>query len=209
LHLTAESTDPGAARPGGRTARNRESVCRATLRELAERGYAGLTVESVAERAGVHRTTVYRRWGGVDGLIVDALGFAVDDDWAPVGHGPIRQDLLDLAHEALAAFTDPETGPTHTAVVASAFQSAKAIEAVNHFFADRFGRAASVVSAAVERGELPEQSEPRSVIRAMMAPIYFRLFISREPVGDAEIAEAVDSALAAARAGVFSNLEAG
>jgi AcrR family transcriptional regulator len=203
LRLMASELEPGEVRPGGRTARNREAVCRATLRELAERGYAGLTVEGVAERAGVHKTTVYRRWGGVDGLVVDALQYAVDDDWQPDTSGTVEDNLLELANVALDSFTDPETGPTHTAVVAAAFQSNDAIDAVHGFFADRFGRSSAIIAAAIERSELPGDTDPLLVVRAVMAPIYFRLFISREPVGATEIREAVFAALAAARAGVF------
>src|SRR3712207_7398459 len=65
--------DTARARPGGRTARVRAAVLDATVAELAEHGYAELTVEAVAARAGVNKTTLYRRWGGKDGLLVDAV----------------------------------------------------------------------------------------------------------------------------------------
>ncbi|MEU4828600.1 TetR family transcriptional regulator, partial [Actinomadura sp. NPDC023710] len=52
----------GAVRPGGRTARTRAAVLAATQGELEEAGYAGLTLEKVAERSGVHLATLYRRW---------------------------------------------------------------------------------------------------------------------------------------------------
>ncbi len=198
---------PGQVRPGGRTARNREAVCRATLLELAERGYAALTVENVAERAGVHKTTVYRRWGGVHGLVVDSLQFAIDDDWQPDLSGTVEENLLDHARVALDAFLDAEIGPTHTAVVAAAFQSTEAIEAVHAFFADRFGRAASIITTAIENGELPPETDSIAVIRAVMAPIYFRLFISREGVSDGDLQQAVQAAVASARAGVFSSFD--
>jgi AcrR family transcriptional regulator len=201
--LSAHEFEPGEIRPGGRTARNRDAVCQSTLQELAARGYAGLTVEGVADRAGVHKTTVYRRWGGVDGLIVDALQYAADDDWSPDLSGTLDENLLRFAETALNAFLDPETGPTHTAVVASAFQSERAIEAVHAFFADRFGRAARIVQAGIERGEVPEGTDAVAVIRAVMAPMYFRLFISREPVHEEDVVRSVQAALAAARAGIY------
>jgi AcrR family transcriptional regulator len=196
---------PGEVRPGGRTARTRDAVCRATLRVLAQNGYAGLTVDRVADRAGVHKTTVYRRWGGIDGLVVDALQYAIDDDWSPDLSGTVDENLHCFAQDALNAFTDPETGPTHTAVVAAAFQSERAIDAVHAFFADRFGRAAKIVETGIDRDELPKTTEPESVVRSLIAPIYFQLFISRESVSDADLKQAVQAALAAARAGVFSS----
>lgn len=199
-----EDQSVGLLRPGGRTARTRDAVAHATLRELAEHGYETLTVERVAERAGVHKSTVYRRWGGVDGLIVDALAFAVDDDWRPSTAGSVEENLRGLARDAIQAFTDPDTGPTHTAVVAVAFRSVRATGAVQAFFDDRFGRAAEIVWAAIERGELLRGTDPEAVIRAVMAPVYFRMFISRESVTEHEIDEAVRAAVAAARAGVFA-----
>ena len=61
---------PGTIRPGGRTARVAESVFAAAIAELAERDFADISIESIAERAGVHKTTVYRRWGSTPGLVV-------------------------------------------------------------------------------------------------------------------------------------------
>src|SRR5579875_2521841 len=98
LHLN------GTTRPGGRTARTRTAVLAATLAELAERGYAELTVEQIAQRSGVHKTTVYRRWGGVDGLLVDALGEASADDWTAPDTGTLLGDLTAINAELLAAF---------------------------------------------------------------------------------------------------------
>ena len=52
---------PGSLRPGGRTARTRAAVMRAVVGELIDKGYAGTTVERVAARAGIAKTTIYRR----------------------------------------------------------------------------------------------------------------------------------------------------
>src|SRR5262249_25450556 len=82
----------------------------ATLAELTEHGYAGLTVENVAERSGVHKTTIYRRWGGVDGLIVNALDLAAQDNWAPPDTGSLEGDLTGFVHEVLEIFNDPVEG---------------------------------------------------------------------------------------------------
>ncbi|TVR73399.1 MAG: TetR/AcrR family transcriptional regulator [Sphaerobacteraceae bacterium] len=207
LRLSGEAENPGEIRPGGRTARTRESVCRSTLQVLAESGYAELTVERVAERSGVHKSTIYRRWGGIDGLVVDALAFAVDDDWEPDLSGNVEANLMEFARMALASFADPVYGPTHTAVVAAAFQSDRAVDAVHRFFADRFGRTSTIITRAIENGELPKNTDPEAVIRALMAPIYFRLFISRQSVTDVDLEQAVQAALAAAMAGVFENQE--
>ncbi len=66
------------ARTGGRSARVVAAVFDATLRELARGGYARLSVESVAERAGVHKTTIYRRWPTVKELVSASLHSRID-----------------------------------------------------------------------------------------------------------------------------------
>jgi AcrR family transcriptional regulator len=193
---------PGRRRPGGRTARNRAAVVAATLVELARHGYAGLSVENVAERSGVHKTTVYRRWGGVDGLIVDALD-AADDDRPVPDTGSLEADLRALAYEVVDTFGDSVRGAVPTAVVHAAFHSERAATALHAFLADRHGRAAGVVARAIARGELSGSVDAAAVVRSVTAPLYFRLFITGETV-DREVAgQVVAATLAAVRAGVY------
>lgn len=100
---STDSTEPAVGaperRPGGRTARVRAQVLDAVRAELAEAGHEGLTVEGVAARAGVHRTTVYRRWRDVGGLLVDVIAAAGEMDWQPPDTGSLRGDLTALNRE--------------------------------------------------------------------------------------------------------------
>src|SRR6476661_1140204 len=67
-------TEPGSRpRPGGRSARVRRAVLDATLDVLHLHGMDGLTVAEVSTRAGVHETSIYRRWGTRENLMIDAL----------------------------------------------------------------------------------------------------------------------------------------
>jgi AcrR family transcriptional regulator len=201
--MDAGDTQP-SSRPGGRTARNRAAVRDATNAELAEHGYAGLTVEAVAARSGVHRTTVYRRWGGVDGLIVDALALADEDDWQPPDTGSLDVDLRELAREVLATFADPATAAAPTAFVAAAFQSPRTATALHDFYAERHRRSAVLVTRAIVRGEVPEGTDAVAVVTAAVAPIYYRVLLA----GEAPTAELADQSAAAvahsARAGVYA-----
>lgn len=212
LLLSAEPTRPGdptgrpgerPARPGGRTARVRAAVRAATLAELGEKGYQGLTVEAVAERSGVHKTTVYRRWGSVEGLIADALELASGEPWPVPDTGDLASDLRALTREVLAGFTDPEAGPVATAFVSAAVQNPAAARALHAFFAARHEQSAPVVRRAVARGELPADTDAAEVVRVAVAPLYYRLFVSGEPIDTAVADRAADAALAAARAGAL------
>ena len=190
-------------RPGGRSARVRDAVRQATLSELSEHGIRGLTVENVAERSGVHKTTVYRRWGSVEGLIADALEMAQEEPWPIPDTGTIEEDLRGVARLVQSGFDDPELGPVSSAFVAAAMQSPEAARALHDFFEARHEQSAQVVRRAVDRGELPVTVDVREVIRVAVAPIYYRLFVAHEPVTERDADRAADAALAAARAGVL------
>ncbi|APU19746.1 TetR/AcrR family transcriptional regulator [Actinoalloteichus sp. GBA129-24] len=194
----------GTVRPGGRTARTRSAVRDATLAELAAHGYQGLTVDTVAERSGVHKTTVYRRWGGVDGLVIDVLDLAGEDDWRPPDTGSFAGDLRALATEVLHYFADPRRAGAPNAFVYASFHSDRAAAALRDFFADRHARCEPVTTRAIRRGEVPASTDPGAVARAVVAPLYHRLFITREPV-DAHLAEqSAAMVLAAAQAGALA-----
>ncbi|MGW7575024.1 TetR/AcrR family transcriptional regulator C-terminal ligand-binding domain-containing protein [Streptomyces sp. NPDC054765] len=236
----ASAPTPGTRRPGGRTARTRAAVRDAVLAGLTEHGYPGLTVEYVAEHSGVHKTTLYRRWKDVEGLVVDALDLAGEDSWTPPDTGSLEGDLRALAREVVASFTDPAVAATGSAMIAAAFQSQRAAVALRDYYTERFARCEVLVERAVGRGELPADpdtdtdTEPDttpdtaagppaatpsdtapgttpdspidagSLVRSVSAPLFFRLFITREPVDNALADQAVAATLAAARAGAFT-----
>jgi AcrR family transcriptional regulator len=191
------------SRPGGRAERVRRSALEAALEELVDNGFTGVTMENVAQRASVHKTTLYRRWGTVQALIVDALEPTLAH-WAVPDTGSLRGDLEAIALELVRTFADPELRAIPEAVVVGAMRSADTVEALRGFYADRLGRAAVVVERAVERGELPVGTDSVEVLRATCAPVFLRVFITREPVDEAVARRAVDAALAAAAAGVFA-----
>jgi len=190
-------------RPGGRSERVRLAVLHATLDELAVTGYADLTVDAVAERAGVHRTTLYRRWGSAEGLVAEALLFGTEQDWEAPDTGTLEGDLAALGRELVHFFTTPGLSALPIASISAAFQSSRAAESLREFYVDRHARCAVVVDRAVTRGEIPEGTDGAEVIRAATAPVFYRLFISRERVDDDAADTAAHVAAVAAAAGAF------
>ncbi|EPH44063.1 TetR/AcrR family transcriptional regulator C-terminal ligand-binding domain-containing protein [Streptomyces aurantiacus] len=199
-----QSPAPGTRRPGGRTARTRAAVRDAVLSGLSDHGYPGLTVEYVAEHSGVHKTTLYRRWGGLEGLVADALDLAGEDAWTPPDTGSLAGDLRALAREVVDAFADESRAAAPTAFIAASFQSSRAADALHAFYTERFSRCETVVARAVERGETDRDTDAAALVRAVSAPLMLRLFITREPVDTALADQSAAAVLAAARAGAFT-----
>lgn len=191
---------PGTVRPGGRSARVRAAVIDAVLAELRGSGYDGLTVETVATRSGVHKTTIYRRWGGVDGLIADALARSAEAPWPIPDTATLTDDLRAITRAVLADFA---FGTTASALINAALRSTQGAQALAAFVSDRLAQAAAMVMHSVERGELPPGVDAVEVVRTATAPLYHRLFITGESLDEDVADRAAAAAVAAAHAGVF------
>jgi AcrR family transcriptional regulator len=157
----------------------------------------------VASRSGVHRATVYRRWRNAAGLAADALDLASGEPWPVPDTGDVRGDLRELTSMVVEHFNDPQAGAVSRAIVSAAVHDPVTGRALHDFLTGRHRQAAPVVTRAVERGELPEGTDAEEVVRAAIAPLYYRLFISGEPADAATAVRAADAALAAARTGAF------
>jgi AcrR family transcriptional regulator len=172
----------GGRRPGGRSARVREAVLAATNAVLVEDGYEHLSVEAVAARAGVHKTTVYRRWPTKAELVADATRERSRQMVPIPDTGSLAGDLRALAR-AVAANIGSEAG-TRVArtLVAAASTSPDVAAAYSEFWSERFALTGAVVDRAVARGELPAGTDARLVIEALIGPMYVRLLLTHEPV---------------------------
>ncbi|WP_051901826.1 TetR/AcrR family transcriptional regulator [Streptomyces xanthophaeus] len=189
-------------RAGGRSARVRAQVLEAVSALLLEAGYDGLTVDAVAERAGVHRTTVYRRWGDVGRLLADVLDAASDDTWSPPDTGSLENDLTALNQEVYEALAGGGPNVT-TALIAAGFRSAEAAAALSRFWEDRYARCAVVVTRAAARGELPGPADSRALLVAATAPLYHELLLLRTAPDPTLPRRAAAASAAAARTGAF------
>ena len=204
--IGAESRPPGAARALGRGPKVRAAVLAATLAELAEVACAALTIDNVARRAGVHKTTVYRRWKDRESLVVDALTDHVAAEVPIPDTQAIETDLQELAR-ALVRWLSSPTGQAVLAVALSdTFSLPELAQVKRRFFQERFRRAEPLVTRAVERGELPPGTDPAGLIKTLIAPIYLRLLITAEPIDERTADDAARVALAAARAGALRPL---
>ena len=201
--MMSQSALSGRARPAGRGPKVRAAVLAATLAELAGTGYAALTVENVARRAGVHKTTIYRRWKDRESLVADAMTDLAATKVIFPDTGDIDTDLRRLARSFVAFLNSPTGKAIAAATLSDACRIPEIAEAKHRFFEDRFRRAQPVISGAITRGELPADTDPAELIRTLLAPIYLRLLVTAEPIDRITADNAAKVALAAARAGAL------
>lgn len=196
-------TKAGSLRPGGRTAQTRRAVLDATLAELVARGYDQLSVESVAQCAGVHKTTVYRRWGTKDQLVVEALEAVAERQIEVPNTGDVAGDLRALAHAVLVTLASRDGAAMVRTLVAGAQKSGDLEKIARRFWATRLAQGRPIIERAVARGQLPAGTSADDVIRYLAAPLYYQLLVTAEPLTGEAADLAARAALAAARAGAF------
>lgn len=190
-------------RPGGRTAAVRDAVLRAAADLLVESGLEGLELAAVAERAGVGKSTVYRRWGSVPALVADLLVDMADTSSPRPATGSLSTDLLAAAKLIRRTLTDPRQGPLFKAIIATATSDPTTAHALAAFYRKRVDEVAHVVTDAVDRGEAPDGVDAREVIRHLSAPLYYRFLTDTAPISVADVRRSVALTMAGVHAGVF------
>ncbi|MFD3682314.1 TetR/AcrR family transcriptional regulator [Streptomyces sp. NPDC058613] len=198
-----DGAKPGTMRPGGRTARVRAAVLQAAGDSLAEQGFAHLDLADIARRAEVGKTTVYRRWGTVTSLVADLLIDMAEQSLPRTETGSLLGDLKANARLVQRTLADPRQGALFKAMIAAATCEPKTAEALHHFYDIRIKEWAPCVQQAIDRGEVPNGTDTHEVIRAVSAPLYYRLLTSGDRLDEDAADRAAEAAAAAARAGAY------
>jgi AcrR family transcriptional regulator len=187
---------PGEQRPGGRSARTRTAVLGATVDLLAEVGYEDLTFDAVAQRAGVHKTTVYRRWPTKPDLVADAARERSGQLVEVPDTGSLLGDLTALARAVVANIASDVGNAMTKTLVAAAATSPSVAEVTHAFWDERLHLSGVIVERAIARGELPSGTSSNIVIESLVGPLYMRLLLTGEPI-DGEVVDQVARAVAA------------
>jgi AcrR family transcriptional regulator len=168
-----------------RTERSKQAILDATRELLAERGDVGaLTVEAVAARSGVAKTTIYRRWRdkwelALDAVMIDMLpGFA-----EPVDVGDTRKELVTFMDAARKNLSSPPSGPSMRGL-ASQIATEPELSRVyrERVVEPRREQLRPVIERGIARGDLRPDTDVRLVHEMMVGPIFYRLLFSGGPI---------------------------
>lgn len=169
----------------------REAALRATLDALADDGLGAITMTEVARRAGVHATSLIRRWGTVEAMALDALlSFSLDRLPVP-DTGELRGDLT-LFAESLVRYLHSPEGAALAHTMATVDDDAQISSARGSFWSARLAEARVMVDRAVDRGEVPAGTDPGVVLETLIAPLHFRHLLTRRALDSEVIASTVD-----------------
>ena len=113
----------GSGRGRPRSQEADRAILTATVELLAERGLAAMSIEEVAARAGVGKTTIYRRWPSKGLLALDAFVASFREEQPLPDTGTLRGDLLAALHAWVRTVTQTPMGPMLTGLIAFSLAS--------------------------------------------------------------------------------------
>ena len=177
-------------RPGGRTADVTRRINEAILELMAEGGIDHCTFQNVAARAGVERSTLYRRNPDRWPTIMEAIIHLAERETAAFSTGAFRTDLLATLLNLLKVLNSPLGPPLMS--VAAALQGGAAPGLAEQFWKSRQEQLAPMLDHAIERGELPADIDRDRLFALAAGPIYFRRFIAGQPVTEDWVRGVVD-----------------
>ena len=194
----AGSGPAGAAQRGRpRSQEADRAILTATVELLAERGLAAMSIEEVAARAGVGKTTIYRRWPSKGLLALDAFVASVREEQPLPDTGTLRGDLLAALYAWVRAVTQTPMGSMLTGLIAEAQHDAE----LRGAWRDRVieplrSQHRIMLDRAIARGEIPSGVDRDVVLDLFFGAAEHRLLLGHLPMSAEFIAEVVDVILA-------------
>jgi AcrR family transcriptional regulator len=191
--VTTES--PQRGRP--RSQKAHQAILAAAAELLLAHGLAAISMDAVAERAGVSKATIYRRWPTKEALALDALY----TEWAAArpyarDTGTLRGDLLSL----LRPWARLASSRPYARVIAALLAEAQAdpvfaAEYRHRVVEPRRDQARAIFQRAIDRGEIPGDTKVDVALDLLYGPLYHRLLHGHAPVNDRFVRDVVDMAL--------------
>ncbi|MFI6766988.1 TetR/AcrR family transcriptional regulator [Streptomyces sp. NPDC050355] len=158
-----------------------EAIRAAVFEELAAVGFARMSIEGIARRAGVGKTAVYRRWRSKLHLVLDVVSAVAAAGLPAPDTGSLRGDVRMLLEVAARALKHPMASQIIPDLLAEAARSPELAQALKTALHDsQQGVAAAVVARAVERGELPQDVDAHLALDLLTGPLYWRLLVVRD-----------------------------
>lgn len=187
-----------APRPGGRSARVVAQVFQATSAELIEHGYVELSLERVATRAQVNKTTIYRRWPNKEDLVIALVQSLGDPSFETPATGEVNHDLLRLARSMTKRLVQYH-GRGLARVIAAEHEDtevAKVALRIRRKMREPWGK---VLRIALSRGQIRADVDIDLLVEVVVSAVTLRVIKRDQSVDDKFLQSLVDLVLLGAR----------
>ena len=189
---TGTSDDRRVGRP--RDARLDAVVMEAARSVLAEKGFVGTTVKMIADRAGVGKATIYRRWPTREALLLAVTTADLPDVAAP-DTGDLRQDLV-IVFTALAGQIRTAGPASYLGdLIGESMRNPELRKDFHAFIQQRRSLCADIVARARARGEVRKSVDPDMVLDLISGAMFYKKLFYDEPADDAYVKRTIDAVL--------------
>jgi AcrR family transcriptional regulator len=160
-----------------------KAIMQATLALAQETGYAKLSIEAVAARAGAGKHTIYRRWPSKGLLFLDSLLSLNEPVLDYPDTGDVLADLRRQIYAAVDLLANPPWGPLYQALVAEVQHDPAVAAGFNErFIRPQTDKTITRLKTAQDQGQLSPDFDLDLAMAILSGPLYFRLLITQEPM---------------------------
>ena len=198
--IAGAAAEAAAARRGGRprSSQTERAILQATRELLVEAGVQRLTVEKVAARAGVAKTTIYRRWRDKDELALAVVLDMVEQVVQLPELGDTRAELLAFVNAAVEVLGSTLMGRVMQGLVSDLATDPELASAFRERVVSvRDAEVERLVERGIARGTLRADTDPTTVHDLLIGPVYYRLLLTGQPLDSAFARRTVDAVLCA------------
>lgn len=188
---------PRRGRP--RSERAKQAILTAASGLLLEHGLQAMSMDDVAERAGVSKATIYRWWGSKELLALDALAaWAAPGAAAQRDTGSLRGDLLARFRPWLRQLNEQPFGRVIAGLVAEARTDPEFAKLyLEHFVQPRRDATRVLLERAIDRGEIAADTDLEVTLDLLYGAVYHRLLHGHAPLTDRFVQQVIDAVLKA------------
>lgn len=186
--------------PARRNERSRQAILAAAISLIGEVGYEKVSIEAIAQRAGVGKQTIYRWWPSKGAVALEALHDTLAEVTVFPDSGDIVEDMRVQMTGVVQLLGSTEVGPVYQGLIAAA----QSDPAISRAHLDNIIEPATIagrerIQRAKERGEIRADADSQTLIDMLYGAIYYRLLLHTRPLHPEQIDAALDIAFRGAR----------
>ncbi|MGY4709614.1 TetR/AcrR family transcriptional regulator C-terminal ligand-binding domain-containing protein [Mycolicibacterium sp. CBM1] len=190
--MVGEDGTPRRGRP--RSPRVRAAVVRAAVDLALAGGPAAASVDAIAKRAGVSRTTIYKWWPSAAAIVLEGLLESVHDSIVRPPGSSSPEALRHHVRELNRILAEPPTGPLLRNVIAASASDGDITRAVlDQWITPRREAVAEILRNAAAAGEIPADTDIEVTVDALVSPPYYRLTLGMPPLDDAAVSSLTET----------------
>ena len=180
-----------------RVERSKAAVLAETYRQLTRSGISGVSIDEVSRGSGVSKTTIYRHWPSRSALLIDACS-KLGNAHQPLDTGALRADLHALVTNLAEQLQTAPWASVYPSIIDAAERDPDIAAMQSDLHKGFMAPFHVIVQRAKDRGEIPTDKPAADLIAAIVGPLFYRRWFSKDPIDDRFTEATINAAIKAA-----------